>query len=153
MVSVTIPMRCGKTGGRFRVIFTREDSKRRFRVQAVRLGSSISATSSSAKGGSAAGQTILTDDGVDWNGWYCPACQYGKDSPAEFVRCNSCNELVCGATIRELRDGVKTFECFCGGSGRIGGTIEQYSAASGTSAATNPALPPGTNNPQLGRGS
>jgi hypothetical protein len=65
-------------------------------------------------------------------GWYCPCCNWAKDSEVEtrFVKCSRCNRLACGSRI--FRQGeVKIFRCAesCGRVGEIGGTIDTYTAA------------------------
>jgi hypothetical protein len=147
--TLTIPMRCSKTGGAFTVTFVRQSSSARFRIDAItrpapseELLALLAAErpgGPSSAGTSRAGRTESTTHDtsvVDWTGWYCPHCQHGsaRGPLTRFVRCGSCHDLVCGGSVRDLGSGRQHFWCHeeCGGSGELGDDgIKSYSGSSG----------------------
>lgn len=133
--SFTVPMRCSLDGRPFRVEFTRPDSSKKWRIDRVSPGMRVVATVGSADTTQTAAPKLRSDE-VDWAGWHCAVCGYGRANEGQFVQCGTCRDLICGATVRNLDEQIRTFECHptCGGAGRITGDIQDYSGTETTTA-------------------
>jgi hypothetical protein len=123
--------RCAKTGAKFYAFFDRHDSSQRFRITKLLTDHSINTAPALRR--NARAREIFSVRKFDFVGWFCPCCGHGKQSYVDmaFVRCGKCGECVCGATIKQIQNGARTFVCHpgCGGSGVISGEIAEYDAA------------------------
>ena len=128
--SFTVPMRCSLDGRPFRVELSKRDGSKKWRIDRITPGMRVVATTSGAAA-SASLSPKLNSAEIDWSGWRCGVCGFGSSNEGQFVQCGTCNELVCGAKVRDLGGGIQTFECYpaCGGGGRMSGQIESYSGA------------------------
>jgi hypothetical protein len=161
METLTISMRCSHTGGAFTVTFVRPSSSARFRIESIdrpdpskemlsllaraRAGAEAHRPAGSSRGRDAAGATHDAAS-LDWTGWFCPLCRHGSTQGAGtlFVQCSGCRELVCGASVRDLGSGRRTFWCHegCGHSSHLSGdSIDSYTGAAGARRQALPAAP------------
>lgn len=154
---ISIPMRCAVTGGRFHACFTWSPAREQyvlFSMMAVpgreaaspappprgpasgpvaRPPAAPAAVDSPGpiRGGLAPAVEFKPTE-VDFTGFHCPHCGYGKTQPVRkhsFIKCGKCRELVCGARL-VVEDGKDIFQCHasCGSRDALsGGTLESYS--------------------------
>ena len=141
-----LSFRCSQTGSKFEVTFSRRSPGHQFRIQLISgpvpeasykifsQRASQSHKSGESNTGSTASKSNDFDAGAfDFSGWYCGCCRFGHPSDSRtvyhsFVRCGTCHGYVCGATVRQIGEGVLVFECVgdCKGGGVLGGTITSY---------------------------
>lgn len=127
-----IPFRCATNGRPFNAVLTQQSPNHRFQIERMERGGGGAVASSGADGEEAA--TFSRDipmSQIDFAGWFCPHCSFGKSSNVEpFARCGKCQELICGGRIRRLDAGSKIFSCHdgCGGGGLLAGEITSYQA-------------------------
>jgi len=148
--------KCSETGNKFRVTFRRRSTSHKFRI--IEISDDITASSdrmfgeaikmpssstpqlpqgSDARHPTTSGSTSSIQDfevtDFDFSGWYCPCCKFAHPYDTrpvyhQFVYCYGCNEYVCGASMRQIGDGVILFECCggCPGGGVVKGEITSY---------------------------
>jgi hypothetical protein len=118
---IAIPMRCSQTGRLFCACLVWNAQQSRFRFARALLPGSVPSSVVPVKAGT------LSHSESDWSGFACPCCGHSVTWP-QFVRCGTCQELVCGARCRRLQDGRFHFQCHdgCGGGGICSGHIESY---------------------------
>lgn len=152
METLAVAFRCSQDGRAFRAVLTKDAALGKYRIEKLLPGMAVTASSSGKSAGAALESAKnLTGDLFDWSAWYCLPCGYGKQGGNDFVKCGKCEELVCGAGIREM-DGIRTFACHkrCGNTGRIEGNIDSYGAHQMMpTGPSGPALGSGRTNPQL----
>jgi hypothetical protein len=154
MESVTVEVRCSKTGRVMRVGFVRPSAEYIFSIEAIVPGSGVSANIGQTElpdgRGEKRSKVIYVDnapradaDEFNWLTFQCIHC----DRPWEvtpILECGACDTLICTGTLRrEGRDRVSYSCAICGVKtrGRLGGDIESYRARPGKAAP--PALPTG----------
>lgn len=123
--SFMVDMRCAIDGQAFRVVFDKADRSKKWRIASVLPHVAVQT------GPTAAAPAIseLEADDLDWSGWHCPICGYGRTAvPREFFRCGECQEFICGAKVRTVGSDIQTVECRpgCNGTGRLTGQIISY---------------------------
>lgn len=123
----SISFHCAKTGSEFSAKFSRKSQGERFRIREIRTIKDNPSSPRSEPDNAPVSHTFNAND-FDFTGWYCPYCQY--NSGPQFVKCNRCQRLICGAQIITNQDGTQTFRCApdCGGGGPLEGSISSYSA-------------------------
>jgi hypothetical protein len=118
---IGIEFKCSRTGGPFNVSLRKTDKYRIAQIQAVGSGNA-------AVGHSGSWPVELDAATVDFAGFYCPICSFNSSGALHpFVRCGTCGDLACGATIRKVAMGYE-FSCYCGGFGLLSGQIDSYKA-------------------------
>lgn len=107
-----LAFRCAHSGGRFAVLYAKESRDSKFRVRAIEeeahvikrlLGSATAARTARAHTTSriAAGEWAAFE--FDHSGWRCPHCSSRGVSTDSFIKCGTCNGLVCGASLIQVR--------------------------------------------------
>lgn len=126
-----VDMRCAMDSQAFGVILDRADGSKKWRISRVApAGAAVSAQNAP----SAAETTMSSLDAqeVDWSGWHCPICGYGRNGEGRrFLQCGTCQEFVCGAKVRSVGQDIETYECHpgCEGSGQVSGEMSRYRGA------------------------
>lgn len=126
---------CAESGAEFVVLFARENAAKKFRIRSIQPVGLQTAERASPRSGSFEHTPVakaLNATEFDVSGWECPHCKHGKSSVTTlFVKCGTCNKLVCGSKVITVENGSKsTFQCTptCGGSGVLTGEIDAYDA-------------------------
>lgn len=145
----TLTFKCSHTGGKFEVTFRRRSLSHKFRIHEISgpvADASYKIFSSSASQPHTSSKSITgtsdrkTNDfessNFNFSGWFCGCCRFAHPSDtrpvySRYVRCGGCREYVCGASVREVSEGVTIFECVgeCEGGGVINGRIESYTSS------------------------
>jgi hypothetical protein len=111
---------CARSGEPFHVRFARPGPGKKFCISAVVKGAQPQHQPAGlfklwAKTEEAPAVTGFDIAEFDFTGWVCPWCQAsGATGRIAFVKCTTCNGLVCGGRIRQLRDGRDWFVCHDG---------------------------------------
>jgi|SRR5215216_2575784 len=132
-----LSFRCSQTGSKFEVTFSRRSPGHKFRIQHISgpvPEASYKIFSQRTSQSDTASKSNDFDAGdFDFSGWYCGCCRFSHPSDSRtvyhnFVRCGTCHEYVCGATVRQVGESVLIFECVgdCKGGGALSGTITSY---------------------------
>ena len=123
-----LAFRCAHSGGRFAVLYAKESRDTKFRVRAIEEDAPVikrllsAATAARAARIHTAGRIA---DGAwaaiefDHSGWRCPYCRSRGVTTNSFVKCGTCNGLVCGASMVQVQGGVRTFRCPCGAHAEV----------------------------------
>ena len=134
----TITMRCSRDGSPFWVTFKREAPHPKFTIERIIRATGKGDDPAASKSGNYAA------DIYDVHNFYCPCCGYAPENGPQqvfYVRCGSCQELICGGQVYNKLDSptttVQWFVCHpaCGHQSPLAGRIEEYQATRTTSAA------------------
>jgi hypothetical protein len=119
---------CAHSEQRFAVLYAKEHRDTKFRVRAVEQdGQVIKRLLASPDAAlSPRGHTAEPIANASWaaiefdhSGWRCPHCRSRGVETNTFVKCGSCNTLVCGASLLQVHGGGRTFRCPCGAHAEV----------------------------------
>ena len=119
---------CAQTGAETVVTFVRSSPSETFRIQAILPVTNPRSADSKQNAVVASG---IDARQFDLTGWRCGSCGHqGGLAQASFVRCGTCQRLVCGSKIIVIQNGPQTFRCApgCNGGGPVEGCISSYDA-------------------------
>jgi len=123
-----LAFRCAHSGEHFSVLYAKEARDWKFRVRAIEESGQVikrlldptrpdrAATTHTARP-VAAGKWVASE--FDHSGWRCPHCRARGATVNCFVKCGTCEGLVCGASIIQVHGGGRTFRCPCGAHGDV----------------------------------
>lgn len=128
--------RCAYSGKHFSVLYAKEDRDWKFRVRAIEESGQVIKRLFDPTARSRAGKThtarpvatgLWTAIEFDHCGWRCPHCRGRGVTVNCFVKCGTCNGLVCGASLIQVHGSGRTFRCPCGAHADvIDGQIESF---------------------------
>lgn len=140
--------KCSETEKKFDVTLRRRSANHKFRIHEIsgpvatakvtlfsRQGSQAEKSTQSTSETPVSSGEFEADD-FDFSGWYCGCCRFAHPSDnrtvySTFVRCGTCREYLCGASVKQISEGVTIFECVgdCQGGGKITGSIDSYKSS------------------------
>jgi DNA-directed RNA polymerase subunit RPC12/RpoP len=117
--TIGVPFKCAQDGSAFTVMLQRLTSSEPFKIDRISRGSANLHSSSTGE----ISEPLATRkaDEFSWSGFYCPCCGYIDDKGPVFVKCLSCEQLVCLSRSYRDKQGQLIFVCSpaCGKKGLV----------------------------------